>query len=268
VNTSQPAAIGPVPEGDPRVRDGADLLEVADIKVHFEGVKAVDGVDLQLPRGEILGLIGPNGAGKTTLVNVVTGFQRPTAGSMRLGGVAVDGWPPHRLARSGLARTFQNIRLFGDLTVLENIEVGAVGMGLSRRHARVRAMEVLQGVALEHRAGTRASSLPMGEERRLELARALATQPTFLLLDEPAAGLNETEGDQLVAMIRDVRDRLGCGVLVIEHDMRVIMRLCERIQVLNYGKTISVGTPDEVRRDQAVIDAYLGTSGEDRRAPD
>jgi ABC-type branched-subunit amino acid transport system ATPase component len=260
--------MGPVPEGDPRVRDDADLLEAADIRVYFEGVKAVDGVDLQLRRGEILGLIGPNGAGKTTLVNVLTGFQRWSTGSTRLAGVVTDGWPPHRLARSGLARTFQNIRLFDDLTVLENIEVGAVAMGLSRNQARVRALDLMHRMDLGHRAATRASSLPMGDERRLEVARALATQPTFLLLDEPAAGLNENEGDRLVAMVREVRDRLGCGVLVIEHDMRVIMRLCERIQVLNYGKTISVGTPEEVRRDPIVVDAYLGTSGEDRRAPD
>ena len=262
------ASGNPLPQAAPGAEGRAQTLEARGVRVYFEGVKAVDGVDFFLSRGEILGLIGPNGAGKTTLVNVLTGFQRPNEGSVALSGVGVLGWPPHRLARKGLARTFQNIRLFGDLTVLENVEVGGVGTGLGRRDARKRAWELLQTMHLIPKADERASALPMGDERRLEIARALATGPTFLLLDEPAAGLNETEGDELVATIRSLRDQLGCGVLVIEHDMRVIMRLCERIQVLNYGKTISLGTPKEVRNDPAVIDAYLGTRSEASRAED
>jgi ABC-type branched-subunit amino acid transport system ATPase component len=257
----------PLPEGSPRA-GGSEILEGRGVSVHFEGVKAVDDVDFTLGRGEILGLIGPNGAGKTTLVNVVTGFQRPTGGTVFLSGVDVGGWPPHRLARNGLARTFQNIRLFSDLTVLENVEVGGVGMGMRRRVARKQALELLDGVGLVHKATERASALPMGDERRLEVARALATCPVFLLLDEPAAGLNETESDELVTAVRGIRNRLGCGVLVIDHDMRVIMRLCERIQVLNYGRTISVGRPEEVRNDPAVIDAYLGTKSGRSRAAD
>ncbi len=245
-------------------RDATDLLEGEGVCVYFEGVKAVDEVDFVLRRGEIVGLIGPNGAGKTTLVNVITGFQAPTAGTVRLRGTDVVGWPPFRLARAGLARTFQNIRLFGDLTVLENVEVGAVGMGLHRPVARRQARELLETMRLAAKERERASALPHGDERRLEIARALATDPTFLLLDEPAAGLNEVESDVLVDTIRELRDRLGCGVLVIEHDMRVIMRLCERIQVLDHGRTIANGTPEEVRANPAVVEAYLGTRRKQR----
>jgi len=239
-----------------------EALEAVQISAHFGGVKAVDHVDLALTRGEILGLIGPNGAGKTTLVNVLTGFQETVSGRVRMCGADVLGWPPQRLARSGLARTFQNLRLFLDLTVLENVEVAGVCMGLTRRDARTRAMELLKMLRLTERLSDRASALPYGDERRLELARALATHPKFLLLDEPAAGLNEVESDALVATIKAIRDWLGCGVLVIEHDMRVIMRLCDRIQVLARGGTISIGTPSAVRADPAVIEAYLGSQRE------
>jgi branched-chain amino acid transport system ATP-binding protein len=242
--------------------NGSQLLESRELKVHFEGVRAIDGVDLELRRGEILGLIGPNGAGKTTLVNTLTGFQRPTAGSVHLDGVDVTGWPPDRLARVGLARTFQAVRLFSGLTVFENVELGAVGVGLSRKEAQRWAWELLERLDLTGMADVPASGVPHGMERRLALIRALATRPTFLLLDEPAAGLNEAESDALVAALAAIRDDYACGLMVIEHDMRVIMRLCERIQVLDYGKTISIGTPAEVQKDPSVLTAYLGTERE------
>jgi branched-chain amino acid transport system ATP-binding protein len=242
--------------------NGTQLLECRGLKVHFEGVKAVDGVDLMLHRGEILGLIGPNGAGKTTLVNALTGFQRPTAGSVYLDGVEVTGWPSDRLARAGLARTFQAVRLFAGLTVFENVELGAVGVGMGRREAQQWAWELLERLHLLDVAYATAAGIPHGLERRLALVRALATRPTFLLLDEPAAGLNESESDALVEALAEIRSNFACGLMVIEHDMRVIMRLCERIIVLDYGKSISVGTPAEVQRDPAVLPAYLGTERE------
>ena len=233
-------------------------LEVRDLAVHFEGVKAVDGVDLELVRGEILGLIGPNGAGKTTFVNAITGFQAPTTGTIDLDGVDVTGWSPSRLARRGIVRTFQSVRLFPRLTVLENIEVAAVGSGLGRREARLLAIELLKRFDLAGRTHELGTGLPHGQERRLGIVRALACRPRYLLLDEPAAGLNEAESDELVGALGAIRDDFGCGLLVIEHDMRVIMRLCERLQVLDYGKTIAIGTPAEVRKDPAVLVAYLG----------
>jgi branched-chain amino acid transport system ATP-binding protein len=237
-------------------------LEAHGVRVHFEGVKALDGVDFTLEQGELLGLIGPNGAGKTTLVNVLSGFQRPTSGSVSLLGKDVTGWSPSRLARQGLGRTFQNLRLFGGLTVFENAELGALGVGLGRTDARERAWEVLDSLGLAERHGLPARALPQGEERKLGIARALATRPRFLLLDEPAAGLDEEESDRLLETIAGIRKQLGCGVLVIEHDMRLIMQLCKRIQVLDYGKTIAVGTPVEVRSNEAVVRAYLGAAGE------
>jgi ABC-type branched-subunit amino acid transport system ATPase component len=222
-------------------------------------VKAVDGVGVQLRSGEILGLIGPNGAGKTTLVNALTGFQKPTEGRVFLDDVDITGWAPHRIGRRGLGRTFQGVRIFRELTAFENVELGALGVGASRKEARTRASELLERMHLADRADRKAGTLPYGDERRIGLLRVLAMLPAFLMLDEPAAGMNEAESDDLMAAVAEIRDEFGCGVLVIEHDMRVIMGLCERIQVLDYGKTISVGTPTEVQRDPAVITAYLGT---------
>jgi branched-chain amino acid transport system ATP-binding protein len=242
----------------PASPDG-DRLEATAIKVHFEAVRAVDGVDLRLERGEILGLIGPNGAGKTTLVNALSGFQKPTTGRIRLGEADVTGWPPHRLARRGLSRTFQNVRLFPFLSAFENVEAGAVSIGLSRGEATRWANEVLDRMHLTSKKYVQAGALPAGDERRLGIARALATRPRFLLLDEPAAGLNEAESDELVTALRGIHESFTCGLLVIEHDMRVIMRLCDRIQVLDYGKTIAVGGPAEIRADPKVLAAYLGS---------
>jgi branched-chain amino acid transport system ATP-binding protein len=251
------------PQAEPAGADGVELLETRGLKVHFGGVHAVDGVNLVLKKGEILGLIGPNGAGKTTFVNALSGFQKPTAGTVHMNGSDVTGWSPHRLARRGLARTFQSVRLFPGLTVLENVELGGVGVGMRRPAARKWARELLERLKLDDMAGLYGIGLPHGLERRLGIVRALAAKPTFLMLDEPAAGLNEQESDELVDSLTLIRDDFSCALVVIEHDMRLIMRLCERIQVIDYGKTISIGTPAQVRSDPAVLTAYLG-----RRAVD
>jgi branched-chain amino acid transport system ATP-binding protein len=253
---AEPSAGAPAADG---------ILEARALKVHFGGVHAVDGVDLALPRGEILGLIGPNGAGKTTLVNALSGFERPTAGSVLLNGEDVTGLNPHRLARRGLTRTFQSVRLFPGLTVLENVELGGVGVGMRRPAARRVARELLERLGLADKAESLATGLPHGLERRLGILRALAAKPSFLLLDEPAAGLNERESDELVQALTLIRDDFSCALVVIEHDMRVIMRLCERIQVLDHGRTISIGTPTQVRADPAVLTAYLGRRAVDAR---
>lgn len=240
-------------------------LTVANVTKDFVGLRALDEVSLSLQQGEILGLIGPNGSGKTTLINVVTGFLRPTAGHIRLGDLDIAGWPAHRVARVGLARTFQTIKLFRGLTVLENVEVAAVSAGQSRSAARRLALSILDRVGATRLADTPAGALPYGEERRIEIARALATQPTFLFLDEPAAGLNEQESDTLLAMLASLPADTGLGMLIVDHDMRLIMRLCHRLHVLNYGRTICEGTPAEVRHNPEVIAAYLGSRREVRR---
>lgn len=236
----------------------SDSLDVADVEVHFRGLAALGGVDLSLPRGTILGLIGPNGAGKTTLVNVMSGYQMPTRGRVVFNGADVTTLPPRRLARLGIARTFQSGRLFRDLSTLENVQLGTLGIGGNVRLARERAWELLYEVGLDTKASFRAGALPYGDQRRLGVIRAVATQPSFLLLDEPAAGLNETETDELLGLIAGIRDRYTCGICVIEHDMRLIMGLCDVIHVLDHGLTIALGTPAEVRRSPAVIEAYLG----------
>ncbi len=236
-------------------------LVAEQIHVWFEGVRAVDGVDLTLEQGRIMGLIGPNGAGKTTFMNAVSGFVPLTAGRVALDGLDVTGWSPQKLVGRGLVRTFQDVATFPELSVFENVELGALGAGLGRRQARKRASALLEAMGLEGLARLPASALPHGDERRIGIARAAAVQPTFLLLDEPAAGLDDAESLALTDMIARLRGELGCGVLLVEHDMRIIFRVCERIQVLDYGKSIAVGTPDEVRTNKAVIAAYLGEKG-------
>lgn len=238
----------------------ASTLAVDGLCKHFAGLKAVDDVSFTLQTGEILGLIGPNGSGKTTLINIVTGLLKPTAGTVRIDGAVVSGTPAHRIARAGLARTFQTIRLFKELTVLENVEVAGVSMGAGRRAAAAVATELLDEFALSPWADRLAGELPFGHQRRLEIARALATSPKFVLLDEPAAGLNEEEGDELLALLRRIPGEKAVGMLIVEHDMRLMMSLCPRLHVLNYGRTIAEGAPDDVRRDPQVVAAYLGSS--------
>jgi branched-chain amino acid transport system ATP-binding protein len=233
-------------------------LEARAVTVDFQALRAVDSVDLSLERGEILGLIGPNGAGKTTLVNVLTGFQAPSEGRVVMGGSDIDALPPHQRARRGIARTFQNVRLFAGLTVLENVESGAIAMGLDRASARRRAREILERLGLADAAHRRAGDLPFGEERRVGIGRAIAMQPQFLLMDEPAAGLNDSECDELGGVVARIRDEVGCGILLIEHRMSIVFALCDRIQVLEQGRTIALGPPEAIRGDAGVRRAYLG----------
>jgi ABC-type branched-subunit amino acid transport system ATPase component len=238
-----------------------EQLVAEEIRVHFEGVKAVDGVDLTLDQGQIMGLIGPNGAGKTTFMNAVSHFVPRTSGKVILGGRDVTSWPSHRLAGAGLVRTFQDVATFPELTVFENVELGALGAGLSRRKARARATALLSDLGLSRMGNLPASSLPHGEERRVGIARAVAVGPKFLLLDEPAAGLDDRESLQLAETIAKLRDDVGCGVLLVEHDMRIIFRVCEQIQVLDFGKPLALGEPGEIRTNPDVITAYLGVKG-------
>lgn len=233
-------------------------LTIRGLSKYFAGLHALDGVSFVLRRGEILGLIGPNGSGKTTLINVVTGLLPATSGQVYVGGAKITNKKPYEVAHSGLARTFQTIRLFRELTVLENVEVAAVSMGLSRRNARQRALEVLEEIGIARWAEMLAGVLPYGLERRVEVARALATEPKFLFLDEPAAGLNEDESEELLEVLAAIPARKNLGMLIVDHDMRLIMRLCHRLHVLNFGKTIGEGTPEEVRQIPAVLQAYLG----------
>jgi len=206
----------------------------------------------------VVGLIGPNGAGKTTLVNLLTGFDFPTAGTVELEGRDITSWPPHRRGRAGLARTFQHARLFRGLTVRENVEVAALGVGAGPREARVRADELLDVLGLAARADGSAAVLPHGDERKLGVARALATRPRFLLMDEPAAGLHEAEIPDFAAVVRSVRDDHRAGVLLIDHNVGLIMEVCDRVQVLDQGRTLASGTPEEIRRNLDVTTAYLG----------
>ena len=244
-----------------------ERLEAREVAVHFEGLAAVDGVSLTLGRQEILGLIGPNGAGKTTIVNVLTGFQKPTQGTIVIDGVDATGWAPHRLGRAGVVRTFQAVRLFRDLPVVENLEAAAVGMGLRRREAARRARDILHWMNFEHRGHVRASGLPYGDERRVGIGRALAAAPRFVLLDEPAAGMSDAECDELMALISRIPEEFGCGVLLIEHNMRVIMGVCDRVHVIDSGRTIAEGPPQEIQANPAVIRAYLGTKDRHRGGP-
>jgi branched-chain amino acid transport system ATP-binding protein len=240
---------------DPEIQ----TLVAEDIEVRFEGLTAISNVSLTLQRQEILGLIGPNGAGKTTLVNVLSGFQVPTTGRVLLGDESTAGWPPHRFRRKGIARTFQSGRLFRDMSVQDNVEVPAVNLGLNRRRAGEHARTLLDWIGLGGKAHLIAGALPYTDERRLGIARALALSPAFALLDEPAAGMSDLECDDLMKLIGEIPARFGCGILLIEHNMRVVMGACDRVHVLDGGRTIATGSPATVQTDPAVIAAYLGT---------
>jgi branched-chain amino acid transport system ATP-binding protein len=239
------------------------MLRAVGVSRSFEGVRALADVDLELARSEVVGLIGPNGAGKTTLVNVITGFDFPTTGSVELEGREITRWSPQRRGRAGLARTFQQGHAFKGLTVRENVEVAALGVGAPGREARVRAERLLDALGLAGRADEPAVSLPHGDERKLGVARALATEPRFVLMDEPAAGLTESEVPDLAAVVRSVRDNHDAGVLLIDHNVTLMFDVCDRIHVLDEGRTLAQGTPDEIRRNIDVANAYLGGSGRD-----
>jgi branched-chain amino acid transport system ATP-binding protein len=239
-------------------RRPGDTLRASSVSRAFEGVRALQDVTLELQRHEVVGLIGPNGAGKSTLVNVVTGFDRPTQGTVELEDRSITRWSAHRRARAGLARTFQHSRSFRELTVRENVEVSALGVGAGPGRARRRAAELLELLGLEEQASAPAGVLAHGDERRLGVARALATRPRFVLMDEPAAGLPETEVPEFAAVVRSIRDEHDAGVLLIDHNMALVMSVCDRIQVLDQGRTLAEGTPAEIRGNLDVAAAYLG----------
>ncbi len=239
-------------------RRPGETLRASSVSRSFEGVQALRDVSLTLGRGEVVGLIGPNGAGKSTLVNVLSGFDRPDEGTVELAGQDVTRWSPHRRGRKGLARTFQHSHAFRGLSVRENVEVSALGVGAVPREATRRASALLERLGLDRYADAPASALAHGDERRLGVARALATEPSFVLLDEPAAGLPEAEVPDFAALVRSIASQHGAGVLLIDHNMALIMETCDRIQVLDQGTVLAEGTPAEIRANLDVAAAYLG----------
>ena len=251
----------------------SNVIEVKDVIMRFGGVTAVDHLNMAIPKGSIVGLIGPNGAGKTTAFNVITGFYTPTEGDVFFKGKKITGVPPHKICCLGMARTFQNIRLFYNETALENVMIGrhvrrkhhwwGSMLGLpgtlrEEKDIRQKAEELLDRIGLSEYRDELASSLPYGAQRRLEIARALATEPSFLLLDEPAAGMNPQESLELMNFIRQIRNEFNLTILLIEHDMKVVMGVCEHIWVLEYGKLIAEGNAEAIRSNPRVIEAYLG----------
>lgn len=248
------------------------LLEVKNLGISFGGLRAVDNFNISIEKGQLYGLIGPNGAGKTTIFNLLTGVYQPTDGSIHLDGKNMVGLKPHMICKNGIARTFQNIRLFGKMTVLDNVKVGfynkhpynlfagAFKFPVLKRESEMdtKAMEILGVFGLDEYADVLASNLPYGKQRQLEIARALATEPKLLLLDEPAAGMNPNETQELMETIRLVRDKFDVTILLIEHDMNLVSGICEQLTVLNFGTVLTSGKPEVVLNDPAVITAYLG----------
>jgi branched-chain amino acid transport system ATP-binding protein len=249
------------------------ILEIIELSHTFGGLRALTDFSLQLFPGELVGLIGPNGAGKTTVFNLITGVFRISAGRISFKGEDISAWRSHRITAAGIARTFQNIRLFKELSVMDNVRLGAFAehryslvdaLGRSRRFRAAeqglihQAFELLERFNLTHYAHTPARHLPYGEQRRLEMARALISRPQVLLLDEPAAGMNQSETEDLIRLIRTLQDEFGLTILLIEHQMRVVVNLCQRVTVLDFGETIAAGSPQEIQRHPAVLEAYLG----------
>ena len=249
------------------------ILETKKLGITFGGLKAVQDFNIQICQGELVGLIGPNGAGKTTVFNLLTGVYVPTEGTVLLNGVPLNGKKTHQFVAAGIARTFQNIRLFGEMTVLENVKAAFTKdisyhlldalfrtprFWRAERELTEKAMDLLAIFNLADKADWKASSLPYGQQRKLEIARALATNMKVLLLDEPAAGMNPTETAELLECINTIRDRFGVAILLIEHDMALVMNVCQRIQVIDYGQTIAAGLPEEIAKNPRVIAAYLG----------